>query len=145
MLSELLDENKILIHLSAQSLPDAIRIMLEKSDEKEHETIMQAIMDRESLMSTAIGKGVALPRTIIPGKKQSEIIIGMNPEGIAAQCFDLTPTRIIVLYLLSSNDDHATILAESLRLLNDDTLRVELQKVKRGHDFIATIRKWEEE
>jgi len=53
--------------------------------------------------------------------------------------------KIIFLYLFSKKDDYPSILAQSLRLLNEDSLRAELLNSKTREEIIAAIKAWEEE
>lgn len=144
MLSPLLEEEKIILDLCAPSISNALKTMVEKSSEADKETVLARALEREKVMSTALGKGMALPRVHMPDKIKSEIIIGISPQGIDAYGFDLVPIKIIMLFLFSPNDDHASILAKSLQLLNDDTVRAELLQARSVGDLIALIRTWEE-
>ncbi len=145
MLADYLDKKKIVLGLDAQDLRQALVKMLSLSDERKHGTLLDDMMARESLMSTVLGKGVAVPRVVIDGKRKTEVIIGLSKNGMDMESFDRVPVRIVMLHLLARSDDYASILAQSLRLLNDESLRNELFTCKNQEEIITTIRKWEEE
>ncbi len=145
MLTEFLDKEKILLNLRSRDLKEALKEMLRKSSERRHSQIIDSLMKRESLMSTALGKGVALPRMIIEGKDKTEIIIALFPQGVSLRSLDLLPVKIIFLYLFSQNDEYPAILAQSLRLLSEESLRIALLNSKTAEDVIAIVKKWEEE
>lgn len=125
-------------------MSDALTTMVEKSSEVDKATILAKVLEREKVMSTAPGKGIALPRVHMLDKTKSEVIIGISTHGIDAYGFDLVPIKIIMFFLFSPNDDHASILAESLQMLNDDTVRAELLQVRSAGELIERIRIWEE-
>ncbi len=145
MLAEYLEKNRILLNFEAADFKQALAKMLTVSSEKNHSQIINTIMNRESLMSTALGKGVALPRIIIEDKATTEIIAAMSPQGISLKSLDLLPVRIIFLHLFSKRDEYSAILAQSLRLLNEESLRVALLNSRTEDEVIAVIKKWEEE
>jgi len=143
MLSEYLAKEKILLNLKATDLKEALTQMLRMSTEKKHSVIIDSIMERESLMSTALGKGVALPRIIIEDKAKTEIIVALSPLGISMKSLDLLPVKIIFLYLFSEKDGYPAILAQSLRLLSEESLRAALLNSNTTDDIITIIKKWE--
>lgn len=145
MLTEYLDKEKILLNLRTSELRETLQEMLRVSSEKKHSQIIDSIMKRESLMATALGKGVALPRMIIGDKAKTEIIVALSPQGISLGSLDLLPVKIIFLYLFSKNDEYPAILAQSLRLLSEESLRIALLNSKTAEDVIAIVKKWEEE
>jgi mannitol/fructose-specific phosphotransferase system IIA component (Ntr-type) len=145
VLAEYLDKKKIMLDLNAHDLRQVLVQMLSLSDEHKHDELLNGLMARESLMSTVLGKGVAVPRIVIDGKEKSEIIIGLSKKGIDMKSLDHIPVKIVILHLLARSDDYASILAQSLRLLNDASLKDDLYACKNQDEIIATIRKWEEE
>ena len=119
MVVDYLNKNKILFDLDAVNYKQTIKQMLDISEVKTSEAI-ERIMERESTMSTALGKGVALPRVVL--------------ENIT-----------VILHLFSKYDDHAAILARTLRLMNDDNLKNEIINCRTGDDVLEVIREWEDE
>jgi mannitol/fructose-specific phosphotransferase system IIA component (Ntr-type) len=145
MLVKYFEKNRILLNFEAADFNQALKKMLLVSSEKKHSEIIKMIMERESLMSTVLGKGVALPRVVIENKEKTEIIIAIGQKGINLKSFDLLPVKIIILYLFSKKDDYSSILAQTLQFLNDDSLRAELLNSKTSDEIIAAIKDWEEE
>lgn|GEM_PF-1201730 len=143
MLSTYLDNNKIIVDLDATNYHQALEILIQKSSEKDNKALLEAIFKREKLMKTTLGKGMAFPRVHVANKDSSEIMVGISKNAIDARGFDLINIRIIVLFIFSSQDDHAAILAECLHLLNDNSMRAELLQVSNGEEFIARVREWE--
>ena len=145
MLSAYLDERKVLLNVEERTFRGLLEKMLQRSIEKDVESIITRILEREKIMPTILGKGIFLPRVILKGKDRSEVIIVVSPAGIAFEDYGATPASIVMLFLFAAQDDHPAILAQSLRLLTDDSLRADLLLGKKPKDVIKAIRKWEEE
>ena len=143
MLGEYLEKGKILLNFSADTIEHGLAKMLEVSAEKNHEQLLGKILDREKLMPTTLGKGIALPRCHIADKARTEIIIALSPDGLPFRSFDQQQTRIIALFLFSDRDDAASLLAQSLRLFNDDSLRSDLVQCATAEAVMTTIKGWE--
>lgn len=145
MLTEYLQKEKIILNLHAHNFRQTLVKMLAKSNSKNRNQVLNTLIQRESLMCTKLGKGVAVPRLVTDEIKRTELIVALSRKGIGMKSFDRMPVRIVILHLFAPADDHAAILAQSLRLLNEESLRTELLKSKTADDVIAAIKKWEEE
>ncbi len=143
MLGEYLHKNKILLNFTADTIENSLLKMLEVSDEKANTALVQEILNREALMPTSLGKGLALPRCHVKNKERTEIILALSPDGLPFRSFDQQQTRIIVLFLFSEKDNAASLLAQSLRLFNDDSLRSDLVNCSTQEEVIQIIKRWE--
>ncbi len=144
MLAEYLAKNRILFDLDVVDYKQVMEQMLHVSAVETSEAI-ERIMERETTMSTVLGNGVALPRVILENKAKTEVIMAIIPKGAKFESLDLLPIKIIILHLFSKQDDHAAILAQTLRLMNDDNLKSEIINCRTGNDVIEVIREWEED
>lgn len=144
MVAEYLAKDRILFDLDAVDYKQAMEQMLHVSEAETSEAI-ERIMEREATMSTVLGNGVALPRVILENKAKTEVIMAIIPKGAKFESLDLLPIKIIILHLFSKQDDHAAILAQTLRLMNDDNLKNEIINCRTGNDVIEVIREWEED
>ena len=145
MLADYIAEQKVLLNMDETSYKGVLLSMLDVSTEDDCAGIVEKILDREKIMPTALGKGLFLPRVILKEKPKSEVIIAVNSKGLTFEDYGAQTASIIMLFLFSEHDDHAALLAQSLRLLTDDCLRTDLLKSKKPKDVIKAIREWEEE
>jgi len=145
MLTQYLEKSRILLNFEAIDYKEILKKMLAVIEIKDLSQVIEEITKREALMPTVLGKGVALPRTILNDKVKTEIIIAISTKGIDLNSFDHRPVKIIFLSLFSKKDNYAYILAQSLQLLNDDSFRNELLKAKTKDAVINVIKEWEEE
>ncbi|UCD18859.1 MAG: PTS sugar transporter subunit IIA [candidate division WOR-3 bacterium] len=143
MVAEFLDTKKILIDFEESTYRAALHKMMGLSVEKNVEQVLERILSREKVMPTAVGKGIFLPRTIIAEKSRSEIIMALSHAGLVFEDYGTSVANIIMLFVFSPNDDYAAILAQSMRLLNDDSLRTALYDCKKPADVVTAIADWE--
>ena len=86
------------------------------------EDIIRAILKRELLGSTGIGRGVAIPHTKHAGVDKLVGTIAVSPAGVAFDSLDGEPVFVFVL-LISPQDrpgDHLRALENVSRSLRDD-------------------------
>ena len=101
-----------------QSLVDAGRIAA-----SELESIVRAIMKREDLGSTGIGRGVAVPHTKHPSVNRLIGTVAVSQQGVNFESLDGEPVQLFFL-LVSPPDrpgDHLRALENISRQLRDDT------------------------
>ena len=115
--------------LKAEDKPGAIREMVDalleagKISAGESESIVKAIMKREELGSTGIGRGVAVPHTKHPSVQRLIGTVAVSSEGIDFNSLDGEKVQLFFL-LISPPDrpgDHLRALENISRQLRDDT------------------------
>jgi len=89
----------------------------------EQDDIVKAILKREQLGSTGIGRGVAIPHTKHASVDRLIGTIGISRTGVSFESLDGEPVNVFVL-LVSPQDrpsDHLRALENVSRCLRDDT------------------------
>ncbi len=145
MLSEYLDPAKILLNIEGDDYRKILSIMLEKSSVTDIPGTVDKIIEREKVMPTALGKGIFLPRTVADNIKRTEVLITVSHGGLVFDDYGTAVANVIMLFLFSKNDDYIALLAQGLRLLNDDALRSDLLHCKKADDVIKAVSDWEKE
>jgi fructose-specific phosphotransferase system IIA component len=90
--------------------------------EDEYESIVKAILKREELGSTGIGRGVAVPHTKHPSVQTLVGTVGVSSEGVDFNSLDGEKVQLFFL-LISPPDrpgDHLRALENISRQLRDD-------------------------
>lgn len=104
----------------------------------DRETVLQAVLDRESKMSTGIRHGVALPhgKTAVVDKLVTAVCL--KPEGVDFDALDGEISRIFVMTISSVLDTgpHMHYLAQISRLLNLESVRERILAVKSIQELI---------
>ena len=128
-MSDFVCRDAILPSLAATSKEGVVRQMVESLAAcglfrgGDQEDIVRAILKRELLGSTGIGKGVAIPHTKHSGVERLTGTLAVSPSGVAFESLDGEPVYIFVL-LISPQDrpgDHLRALENVSRSLKDDT------------------------
>jgi fructose-specific phosphotransferase system IIA component len=103
----------------------------------EVESIVKAIMKREELGSTGIGRGVAVPHTKHPSVQRLVGTVAVSTEGIDFNSLDGERVQLFFL-LISPPDrpgDHLRALENISRQLRDDTFCKFLKQAKSADDI----------
>ncbi|MDE2825502.1 MAG: PTS sugar transporter subunit IIA [Gemmatimonadota bacterium] len=149
-LTELLDENAILVNLRAtqkqeviEELAAALTASGRISDNRE---VLQAVLEREKIMSTGIGKGVAIPHGKCKAVDRLVGVLGIKKEGVDFQSLDEQPVYLFFLLVspLNVSGPHIRALAHISRLLRHDNLRKQLIAAEDPRDALALIAEEEE-
>lgn len=116
-------------NLTANTKEGVIREMVESLraagflNTSEPEDIVKAILKRELLGSTGIGRGVAIPHAKHAGVDRLIGTVGVSKAGVGFESLDGEPVFVFVM-LISPNDrpgDHLRALENVSRCLRDDT------------------------
>ena len=127
-MSDFVVRDSIVVPLTATGKEGVIREMVEglraagQFKNADVEDIIRAILKRELLGSTGIGRGVAIPHTKHPGVDKLVGTIAVSPGGVAFDSLDGEPVFVFVL-LISPQDrpgDHLRALENVSRSLRDD-------------------------
>ncbi len=104
---------------------------------EEQEGIVQAVMKREELGSTGIGRGVAVPHTKHASVNRLIGTVGISRDGVDFNSLDGEKVQIFFL-LVSPPDrpgDHLRALENISRQLRDDTFCRFLKQAKTVEDI----------
>ena len=105
------------------------------------EDIIRAILKREFLGSTGIGRGVAIPHTKHNSVERLIGTVALSTKGIAFDSLDGEPVHVFVL-LISPQDrpgDHLRALENVSRSLRDDSFVRSLRAAKTREEIIALL------
>jgi PTS system fructose-specific IIA component/PTS system nitrogen regulatory IIA component len=86
------------------------------------EDVVRAILKREQLGSTGIGRGIAIPHTKHSSVDRLTGTVALSPNGVAFESIDGEPVYVYVL-LVSPQDrpgDHLRALENVVRSMRDD-------------------------
>ena len=126
------DEKEGVVTELVESLVKAGPIKAEDQD-----SIIKAIMKREELGSTGIGRGVAVPHTKHPSVDELVGTVGVSVEGVDFDSLDGEKVQLFFL-LVSPPDrpgDHLRALENISRQLRDDTFCRFLKQSKAAADI----------
>ncbi|MEN6559341.1 MAG: PTS sugar transporter subunit IIA [Acidobacteriota bacterium] len=112
----LLDESLILPRLEARDRAGVLREMSDSLEARHAPALdgalLEKLLKREELGTTAIGKGVAVPHCRARGLEVPALLLGLSQDGVAFEAVDGKPSH--VFFLLVSPEDNP---GAGLRLL----------------------------
>jgi len=135
-LTDVLKKEFIKIPLTGKNRDDCIRELIEKLSEqnsiKNKEHIFKAVLEREKIMSTGVGNGIAIPHCKHDGSPEFNVGFGVSKRGINFAAIDKKPVKIVFL-LVGPEDNpglHIKLLSRISRLMSNEELRNQLLECK---------------
>ncbi len=147
---EYLDRDAIIEDLSGGSkekiLEELVKPVVSKNKELKLKKIVDILLEREELGSTAIGDGVAIPHGKIKDIQEIMVSFGRSKKGVEFDAVDGNPVHLFFTVLApeSSMGMHLKALAKISRLLKNPNFRKSLLEAK-GKDEIYEIISKEDE
>ena len=108
---------------------------------EDYEGIVKAIVKREELGSTGIGRGIAVPHTKHPSVKRLVGCVAVSGDGIDFDSLDCEKVQLFFL-LVSPPDcpsEHLRALEHITRQLKDDTFCRFLKQSKTKEDILSLL------
>lgn len=146
-LTDFVDACSVNPDLQANTKEEAIRAMVgslkdcKKINPDEEENIIAAILKREELGSTGIGKGVAVPHTKHASTNELIATVALSKEGVDFASLDGEPVYILFL-LVSPPDqpgDHLRGLESISKQLRSDNFCNFLKQAKSKEDILELL------
>jgi nitrogen PTS system EIIA component len=105
------------------------------------EKLQEAIFEREGIMSTGIGLGIAIPHAKIPSVRDFVVAIGRARDGIDFTSLDQKPVQIVVLIAGPSREQqrYLEILAGVTLRLKSDEVREAVLSAESPEEIIAVL------
>ena len=103
--------------------------------------ILEVLLERERISTTAIGEGVTIPHGKLPDVERVLGVFARSPEGVDFASLDGGPTHLFFVLIAPENAaaDHLKALARISRLLKDETFRRRLMEGKTSQEIFQTI------
>lgn len=145
-LSELLNPNAISLKLKAQTKREALVELVELLESghgfNSQGEILDRVMRREAMMSTALFPGAAIPHGKARSAERMAAACGVSPAGVAFESEDGLPTHLFVLLVSpeSATTQHVKLLANISRLLKEERVRRSLSGADSAEAFLEALR-----
>lgn len=149
IISDILNEKGIEVDLKSTNKEDVLNELvdlLKESYELDNiEEIRRSIIERESLSSTGICNGLAIPHAKVQGISKILGGIGLSKAGIDFNSMDHQASKIFFI-LISPKDDHGNhvkSLARITKILKDEDSRNELLASSSPEDVLDFLKRKE--
>jgi mannitol/fructose-specific phosphotransferase system IIA component (Ntr-type) len=105
------------------------------------DTVVEKLLERERILSTGIGGGVAVPHAQVPGIGQLVMAASVHPTGIDYPALDDEPVKLVFCLIGDANTaaDHLAGLARLARLARRDDVLDGLIRAETGDEFLAVL------
>ena len=149
-ISEMLNERAIKVNMTIDSKEDLIEqlILLAEKSEKiiDRDDVKHEVFEREKIMSTGVGKGIALPHAKTNSISDTCGALVILKEPVDFDSLDNNPVNIAFLLLgLESNvGNHLRLLSKISRLMNNDSFRGQLLELNTPAQILELFEKYEE-
>ncbi len=109
--------------------------------ELEKKKVLDVLVERERISTTAIGEGVAIPHGKLAGVDRVVGAFARSPAGVDFASLDGCPTHLFFALIAPENAaaDHLKALARISRLLKDEGFRRRLMAGETAEELFAII------
>lgn len=144
-ITELLDLKGIALNVNVNSKDEAIDKLVDLMDATgkilSKEDYKKGILARESLTSTGIGEGIAIPHAQVAAVKTAGLAAMTVPAGVDYESLDGQPAKLF--FMIAAPEDggntHLQALAKLSALLMDEAFREKLMNAQSAEEFLHTI------
>ena len=107
----------------------------------EKKKVLDVLLEREKISTTAIGEGVAIPHGKLPGVERVLGVFARSQNGVDFASLDGGPTHLFFVLIAPENAaaDHLKALARISRLLKDEVFRHRLMTGRSSQELYAII------
>jgi mannitol/fructose-specific phosphotransferase system IIA component (Ntr-type) len=121
-------------------IAELTRHLVERSG-GEYVQVLQAIEERESVLSTGIGFGVAIPHARSSAVSELSVVGGLSPVPVPYDSIDGDPVRLFFLIVgpEAAAGQHVKVLSRIARLVRRDNLRQQLCEAGTPDQFYSAL------
>jgi mannitol/fructose-specific phosphotransferase system IIA component (Ntr-type) len=148
-LSELLNEQSVTLSLAARDkdacIKELVQLLETAHGVNTKGEILSKVLQRESMMSTGIGNGVAIPHGKTRLLDHLIAACGVAPGGIEFDSVDGEPAFLFIVLVSpeSLRGPHVKALANVSRLLKEESVRQALRQSETPARFLEILREAE--
>ncbi|MCK5124924.1 MAG: PTS sugar transporter subunit IIA [candidate division Zixibacteria bacterium] len=144
-LSKFCDENLISFELKATDkqamIEELVDLAASSSLVKNRDDLLNDIMNREKMVTTGIGYGVAFPHAKTKATKGIVIVFGRSNDGIDFDAMDKKPVH--VFFLIAAPEDaigaHLNVMARLSYIMKSEENRQKLMTVSSPGELLSIL------
>ena len=144
LLSKMLAPERIIDLISSKkeaALKELVHVIGTAPEVADRKEFYREIIEREKIMSTGIGIGLAVPHVKTNSVSNFVMAIGRKPEGIQFDSLDGQPVQLIVMIGASAKqkDEFLKVLAQVVLLFRNTRFRKKIMDVKKSEQVLELI------
>lgn len=144
-LASLLTPSRVRVGLQVATKDELLRTMVAlvapSSAVLDEEALLAAVLEREALISTGVGQGIALPHARTDAVNGTVIAFASMEEPVEYQSLDGEPVRL-VLFIAGTSEErrgHVRLLSRASRVFADEPTRKKLAAAKTPAEVLETF------
>jgi fructose-specific phosphotransferase system IIA component len=149
LLTELLSVERIRIPLRATTkdelLEELVNVCADCNDIADRQDVLRAVREREAVLSTGIGHGVAIPHGKSAAVSELRMAAGRSAEPVDFDALDGEPVSLFFLLVgpESAAGPHIKALSRISRLVRQDEVRQRLIAAQSAEEFLQALQEAE--
>lgn len=112
-LNNLVAEDRVLLDIKGEDrrsvLAEIAAVLKKRNRTLRNTDLVEKLLQREALGSTAIGDGVAIPHCKIKGLKEPLVLVGVSSKGVDFASLDGKPARIFFVIVTSPENPNVNL------------------------------------
>ncbi|OIP63573.1 MAG: PTS fructose transporter subunit IIA [Nitrospirae bacterium CG_4_9_14_3_um_filter_53_35] len=145
-LTDLLEQSLMIPDLKGQNKKDVLKefasLLYDQKKIRDRDEFLEVILGRETLSSTGIGEGIAIPHGRLKDLDRLILAFGLSLKGIDFDAMDGKPVHLF--FVLTAPDaapvDHLKTLARISKILKNRSFRKRLLKARTREELYDLIR-----
>lgn len=149
LLSDLLSSTRVKVPLEATTkdglLHELVDVLAEDRCIQDPDEVLRVVKERESILSTGIGNGVAIPHGKSTSCRELSIAAGVAPAPVQFDALDGEPVQLVFLLVgpEAAAGAHIKALSRISRLVRQPELRQRLMRSRDPQEFLDALREAE--
>lgn len=149
LLSELLDPSRVRVPLAGETkdgvLEELVGVLRAAGVVADADDVLRAVLQREALLSTGIGSGVAIPHGKSDSVPALAMAAGVSPRPVDFDALDGQPVSLFFLLVGPEAEAgaHVKALSRISRLVRRDDFRDRLVRAGSAEAFLEILREAE--
>ena len=125
----------------AGALEELVQAAASSEDVGDAAALLAAVRDRENLLSTGIGLGIAIPHARIASVRSFVVAVGRHPQGLPFDSIDNKPVHIVVLIAgpQDAKKPYLELLAQISKRLKLEEVRQRILAATSGDEVVALL------
>ncbi len=150
-LMDILSPQSVIVGLRGETKEDIIEELVDAlaagATISDREKVLQAVLEREKIMSTGIGDGIAIPHGKSDAVVRLAAALGTQKRGVDFEALDGEPAFVFFLLVSPANvsGPHIKALARISRLLKNDDFKKKLISAANAAEIMAIVESEERE
>lgn len=144
-LSKFCEEDLMTFDLQGQSKEDVIAELVDMAAQsnlvRDRDDLLAAVLEREKLVTTGVGYGVAFPHAKTRALKGIVIVFGRSDVGVDFEAMDKKPVHLF--FLIAAPEDaigaHLNVMARLSYIMKSEKNRERLMRAKTAGEVMLII------